>query len=116
MCLHSLLQKGEQMRIVNLRGDSAPCCHLLGVSHRDLFRSLRGDRARSDCLDSLERVGRVVAIATLITYPDQYVLKDHKAQFVFEGFALHLPSANGPLTILAPISELIRHSYRSATL
>jgi hypothetical protein len=89
---------------------------LPGMGHGHLFSSLGRDLSRGNRVHPLERVGRVVTIATLVTDPDHYVLKDHKARFVLESFALYLLLSNRSLAVLAPISELIRHISGSVTL
>jgi hypothetical protein len=86
------------------------------MGHGHLFSSLGRDPARGNCVYPLECVGRIVTIATLATDSDHYVLKDHKARFVLKSFALYLLLSNRSLTVLAPISELIRHISGSVTL
>lgn len=60
----------------------------LGRGYGDLFCTLGRDCACGKRLDPLERVCRVVAIATGVTDSDHHFLKNHKAGFVFKRFAL----------------------------
>ncbi len=82
---------------------------LPGLGHRDLFCALMANLPRGNCLDSLERLCCIVAVATLVADPDCDVLKDHEACFVLKGFALYVFFSNRSFTVLTPISELSCH-------
>ena len=85
------------------------------MGHGHLFSSLSRDPTRSNRMDPLERLGRVVTNSTLVADPDHYFLKDDNACFVLKGFALYLLLSNHSLTVLTPISELTRHLSGSVT-
>jgi len=87
-------------------------CYILSrTGYRHLFSAVGRDQTRGDRLDPLERVCRVVTIATLIADTDHHVLKDHEARFVLKGLAPHSPFSNRSLAILAPICEANCHFY-----
>lgn len=86
------------------------------MSHGHLFGSFDRDPTRGNCVYPLERVGRIVAIPTLVTDPNHYVLKDHKTGFVLESLALDMLLSNRSLAVLAAISELTAHISGSVTL
>jgi len=71
------------------------------MGHGHMFGSFDGDPTRGNCVYPLERVCRVLAIATLVTDPDQYLLKDHKTGFVLESLAFDVLLSNRFLTLLA---------------
>jgi hypothetical protein len=85
------------------------------MSYRNLFGSIRTNLPCGNCLDSLERLCRIVAVTTLITDTDCYVLKDHEACPVLKSFALDVFFSNRSLTVLTLISEPFLHISGSVT-
>jgi hypothetical protein len=61
---------------------------------RNLVGTLRGGGSRSQFLNSLERVGRVVTAGALLTNPHRHILQNHEVGPVFEGLAPHLLGAH----------------------